>query len=248
MAIEPPVEPSIDPLTEPIAPAVRVQMLATEHWSLLATRSTAQSEVLSRITILLTFVSATAVSLALVGQATDFDERFSVFAIVLLCLVLLVGTMTLMRVHNASEEDYALVIGMNRLRAAYTRLDPALEPYFIASTRDDDAGVMRTYNLFLANPVTHLLGSTGLLVMVVNSSVAGVLAAVIGNAAGAGTALTVTIGITVALTYLLAVGVPPARRFLRLQRTYRPMFPSSEPLRWPAPRAGSESPGADPAT
>ena len=236
MAIEPPAEPPVEPLAEPIAPGVRAQILATEHWSLLATRSTAQAEVLSRIAILLTFVSATAVSLALVGQATDFDERFSAFAVVLLCLVLLVGTMTLMRVHNASEEDYALVIGMNRLRAAYTRMDPELETYFVASTHDDDAGVMRTYNLFLANPVTHLLGSTGMLVLVVNGSVAGVLAAVVTAAAGAGTGTTVAVGASVAVGYFLLLAIFPVRRFRSNQRAYQPLFPSAEPARWPAAR------------
>jgi hypothetical protein len=36
--------------TASVAPSVRAQLLTTEHWSLLATRSTTQSEVLSRIT------------------------------------------------------------------------------------------------------------------------------------------------------------------------------------------------------
>jgi hypothetical protein len=231
MPDEPPVEPTLAP-DEAIAPGVRVQILATEHWSLLATRSTAQAEVLSRIAILLTFVSATAVSLALVGQATDFDDRFSVFAVVLLCLVLLVGTMTLLRVHNASEEDYALVVGMNRLRAAYTELDPALKRYFVASAHDDDSGVMETYNLFRANPVTHLFGSTGMLVMVVNSAVAGVLSGVVASAAGAGTALTVWLGAVVAVVYLLVAGTLAFRRFLKVQRAYRPLFPSRLPPTW----------------
>ena len=215
-----------DPLPGPVPPGVRAQILATEHWSLLATRSTAQAEVLSRISILLTFVSATTVSIALVGQATDFDGRFSTFAIVVLCLVLLVGTMTLLRVHNASEEDYALVIGMNRLRAAYARLDPEVEQYLVASTRDDDAGVMRTYNFFLANPASHVFGSTGMLVGVVNSAVAGILAAVVAGAADAGTGLIVTCGVVVAAAYFLVAGSFPVRRYLRIQRDYRPMFPS----------------------
>jgi len=37
--------------------ALRVQILATEHWSLLASRSTTQSEVLTRIAIFLTLVA-----------------------------------------------------------------------------------------------------------------------------------------------------------------------------------------------
>lgn len=38
--------------------ALRAQILATEHWSLLASRSTTQSEVLTRIAIFLTLVAA----------------------------------------------------------------------------------------------------------------------------------------------------------------------------------------------
>jgi hypothetical protein len=69
--------------------SVRAQLLATEHWSLLATRSTTQSEVLSRITTFLMLVSASIVSLALIGQFTRFDRQFITFALVLLGMVVM---------------------------------------------------------------------------------------------------------------------------------------------------------------
>jgi len=216
---------------EPSGPGARAQILATEHWSLLATRSTAQAEVLARITILLTFVSATTVSLALVGQATDFDERFDTFAVVLLCLLWLVGLMTLMRVANASEEDMALVIGMNRLRAAYTELDPDLAPYLVASRYDDYAGVLTTYNFFRAVPLMHGLGSAGALVTVVDSAVAGFLAAVVAGAVGADAGWTVLVGILVTPLHLAVLLLPAARRYFRIQREYQPMYPTPGPVR-----------------
>src|SRR5437763_6339768 len=77
-----------------VPPSVRAQLLATQHWSLLATRSMTQSEVLSRITMFLTLVSASIVSLALIGQVTRFDQRFITFALVLMAMVLLVGSLT----------------------------------------------------------------------------------------------------------------------------------------------------------
>jgi hypothetical protein len=43
---------------------------------------------------------------------------------VLLGMLVLIGTLTQMRVGSASIEDLAHVIGMNRLRAAYVELDP----------------------------------------------------------------------------------------------------------------------------
>jgi hypothetical protein len=64
-------------------------------------------------------VSASIVSLALIGQATRFGGRFITFALLLLGMVVMIGTLTQIRVGNASNEDLAHVIGMNRLRAAY---------------------------------------------------------------------------------------------------------------------------------
>jgi hypothetical protein len=115
------------------APSVRAQLLATEHWSLLATRSTTQSEVLSRITTFLMLVSASIVSLALIGQATRFDRRFITFALVLLGMVIMIGALTQTRLGNAAGQGLAHVIGMNRLRAAYLELDPGIERYLVTS-------------------------------------------------------------------------------------------------------------------
>jgi hypothetical protein len=48
-------------------------------------------------------------------------------------MVVMIGTLTQIRVINASNEDLAHVIGMNRLRAAYLELDPAIERCLVAS-------------------------------------------------------------------------------------------------------------------
>ena len=160
--------------------SVRAQLLATEHWSLLATRSTAQSEILSRITTFLMLVSASIVSLALIGQVTRFDRRFITFALVLLGMVVLVGTLTQIRVGNANIEDLAHVIGMNRLRAAYVELDPGIERYFVASTHDDDNGLWQTYNhLEDPKPVLQPLASSGMFIAFVNAGLTGVFAALV---------------------------------------------------------------------
>jgi hypothetical protein len=63
------------------AASVRAQILATEHWSLLATRSMTWSEVMSRIVIHLTVLSASLVVLALVAQVNGFGLAFRVLAI-----------------------------------------------------------------------------------------------------------------------------------------------------------------------
>ncbi|HTJ61558.1 MAG TPA: hypothetical protein VL333_10255, partial [Candidatus Saccharimonadales bacterium] len=50
--------------------ALRLQMLTTEHWSLLATRSMSWNEAFSRAAMFLSVLSGATVALALVAQAT----------------------------------------------------------------------------------------------------------------------------------------------------------------------------------
>ena len=104
--------------------SVRAQLLATEHWSLLASRSTTQGEVLTRISMFLMFTSASLVSLALVGQATRFSDMFLLLAALVLFVDVVIGLLTQIRVLNVAQEDLMYVLAMNRLRAAYLELDP----------------------------------------------------------------------------------------------------------------------------
>ena len=103
--------------------------LSTEHWSLLGTRSMTWSEVMSRITIHLTVVSAFLVVLALTVQVTGFGTPFRVMAIGLATAALVMGSLTSVRVNLASREDADLVRAMNRVRHAYVDLVPELAPY-----------------------------------------------------------------------------------------------------------------------
>lgn len=64
-----------------VTDAVRAQILATEHWSLLATRTITWNEIFSRATMYITVLSAAVVALALVAQVTNFGSGFSLFRI-----------------------------------------------------------------------------------------------------------------------------------------------------------------------
>jgi hypothetical protein len=216
-----PVTPS-----EGASPSVRAQLLATEHWSLLASRSTTQNELLVRIAIFLTLVSASVVSLALIGQATDFDGRFDAFTIVLFSILLLVGTLTLLRVLNGSTEDLAYVIGMNRLRAGYAELDPGIDRYFVTSTHDDDRGVSKTYAFFedVSSPV-QVLASSALFILVVDAVVVGVLAGLVANAADGSSALIAVAAAAAGTSYLVVWVWYLARRFRAQERRYQALFP-----------------------
>src|SRR6266568_6694404 len=91
-SVAPRTSEASQPMAGGVLPAVRAQLLATEHWSLLSTRTMAQNEILARITTFLMLVSASIVSLAVIGQATRFDGRFITFALVLIGMVVLIGT------------------------------------------------------------------------------------------------------------------------------------------------------------
>src|SRR5205823_5280034 len=170
----------------PSPPAVRAQLLATEHWSLLATRSTAQSEVLSRITTFLMLVSSSIVGLALIGQVTRFDGRFIAFALVVVGMLAVIGALTQMRVGNAAIEDLGHVIGMNRLRAAYLELDPGIERFLVSSGHDDDKGVWQTYN-HLVGPrvILQPLASSGTFITFVTAALLGGFGALVAVALNA---------------------------------------------------------------
>ena len=230
------VPDSTDPVTpnEVASPSVRAQLLATEHWSLLASRSTTQNELLVRIAIFLTLVSASVVSLALVGQATDFDGRFDVFTLVLFSILLLVGTLTLLRVGNGGEEDLAYVIGMNRLRAGYTELDPGIDRYFIASRHDDERGITQTYTYFPhGSELIQPLASSMMIILVVDAVVAGVLAGLAANAVEASGAVVAIAAVAASIGYLTAGSWRFIRRYRVFRRDYNALFPHAEGDRRP---------------
>ena len=78
----------LEPESSSSATPVRAQLLATEHWSLLAARGMTWSEVMGRITVHLTISSAALVVLALVTQATGFGVAFHVLSIGLTSAIL----------------------------------------------------------------------------------------------------------------------------------------------------------------
>jgi hypothetical protein len=208
--------------------SVRAQLLATEHWSLLATRSTTQSEVLSRITTFLMLVSASIVSLALIGQATRFDRRFITFALVLLGMVIMIGTLTQMRLGNAAIEDLAHVIGMNRLRAAYVELDPGIERYLVTSAHDDDPGIWQTYNHLMGpNPIWQPFASSTTFITLVNAGLTGVFAGLVAVAMDAPGPLVGAAAAGCGLAYLGISATLAVRQVGRMNRRYVSLFPAS---------------------
>jgi hypothetical protein len=184
----------------PSVPASRfgpdaLQILTTEHWSLLATRSLVYTEAMSRTSIFIAAISGAVVALALVAQATDFGTGFVAFALVLLPVVYFIGWATIVRLSQVNYENARWVQGMNRIRHAYLDIAPELEPYFVTSKFDDNPGILETVmpGLSTAAPHQAFVSAPGI-VAVINAVVAGAVAGVAGMGLDLGVAWSLVLG------------------------------------------------------
>lgn len=214
--------------------ALRAQLLATEHWSLLASRSTTQGEVLTRIAIFLTLVSVGLLSLGVLGQATAFRGWFGAAALGILLLLLVLGVITLVRAFNTATEDLMYVVAMNRLRAAYVELDPGLAPFLMASVHDDATGIDHTYHFFYSrSSASVVFGSSMMIITVVTAAVAGLLGGATVAALSGPIWLAVALGVVVGIAVVLAALARGYRLYRRSLGSYRPISPSYSPGRHP---------------
>jgi hypothetical protein len=219
----------------PVTDAVRVQILATEHWSLLATRQLASAEAFSRAGLFLTVLSASVVALALVAQ-TGSDRDLTLFSLLLLPVVLMLGVATFFRLSAINQLDERLLVGMNRLRRGYLDVAPDLEPYFITGSHDDNAGLARTAGLdgtFSQPFPLQVLVSTPVVIGVLDGVIAGVLTGVVARWAGLSSGPAVGLGVLSGLVLLGLLALLPARQLSAWVRTYQPRFssPTAEPDR-----------------
>ena len=166
--------------------AIRVQLLTTEHWSLLATRSLSWNESFARAGMFLTVLTGAVVALALVAQATAFGSGFVTFALLLLPVVFFVGSSTFVRLNEINEEDLVWVQGMNRLRRAYLDIDPGIEPYLVTGSTEDVVGVLRTFGArgigsppSLWQNILHAFVTTPVMILIINCVVAAMLAGLV---------------------------------------------------------------------
>ena len=220
------------PPRDPVA-SEKLQILATEHWSLLATRALTYQEALGRVNIFLAVLSGAVIALALIAQADRFGSTFFAIAIFMLAVVFFVGVATVRRLLMLNHDDYKWVAGMNRLRHAYLDIHPELEPYFITSHFDDLAGNLKTLGLEpasapLLGTVFHglvtLPGMLGVIVASVGAAIAGLADA----GFGAPTSVDLLIGTLAFAASLVVI-------FWSSSRSYRYYGPSVEP-RFPTPK------------
>lgn len=211
--------------------AAKLQILATEHWSLLATRSLTYTESLSRVSMFLAILTGAVIALALVAQADRFGQSFILIAILTLLIVLFAGLATIARLMALNRDDFRWVIGMNRLRHGYLDLHPELEANFITSPYDDVPGALRTLGINVT--ASRGLGSTlhvfqtlpGMLSVIV-AAVAGAIGALLAETIPIGELGVVLVAAGVFVLAVLLMGIWGRRSFGRRDPSLEPRFPS----------------------
>ena len=210
---------------EPSTPHA-LQILSTEHWSLLSARSLGYTEAMNRASMFIAALSGAVVALALVAQATDFGTGFHAFALVLLPVVWFLGLVTIVRLGQVNREDAIWVQGMNRIRNAYLEMAPELEPYFVTSRYDDLAGVLTSSLAVTGLPRYQGFISVPGVVAVLDAVVAGAIVGIAALASGAGTGLTISLGGVGFVVCLIGFGLFAAHEIAAAQRTFVVRFPS----------------------
>jgi hypothetical protein len=226
-----------------LPPDLRLQILTTEHWSLLSTRALSWNESFSRAAMFLAALSGAVVALALV--ATSFREGLVTFALLILPVLLFLGVATLVRLVEINHEDTRWVIGMNLLRHAYLEGAPELRPYFITGWHDDQAGIMATFG---ARPgpggFAHEFVTAPGVIAVIDGVLAGVLTAIVGSQVAGDGWLVVVSAIIVGLLTIVVLAVYQYRGAVRPRATREARFPADTHARGGSPsRRGGRSHG-----
>ena len=214
------------PIDDPRA----LQILSTEHWSLLTARSLVYNEAFARAGMFLAFLSATLLVLGLISTATGFSDGFLIVAAFVLALDLFVGFATLGRIINASSEDLRYLQGMNRLRHAYFEIVPGLEPYFITNGYDDFESVMVFYGpptekASSIRDLAHGLTTAPGMISVICTAVAAGFVAVLALLLTHDTNVAVLAGLAGFIACFLALSVVLFRQAVSFSTSMPAMFP-----------------------
>lgn len=221
-----------------------LQILSTEHWSLLASRSLAYNEAFSRAGMFLSFLSATLIVIGFLIGSQGMTSTVLPVTFVLLLADLFVGAATVGRLSDASSEDLQCVRGMNRIRHAYLEMVPGLEPYYITGFHDDARGVLATYG-FDVRPgpvgnVLHGLTTTIGMVGTIDAMILGSLGALIALGLGGGLEAALLLGVIGFAIGFASLAIGGMRHALSGQARVESRFPT------PTTGAVTNPPGGGP--
>jgi hypothetical protein len=208
-----------------------LQILATEHWSLLATRALTYQESLGRVNMFLAILSGAVIALALVAQADHFGPAFYSIAIFMLAVVFVVGVFTVARLMSLNRDDFRWVIAMNRLRSAYLDLHGELEPYFTTSPYDDLPGALQTLGIAPTGAdrlgsVFHGLQTLPGMLSVIVAAIGGAIGALVAAGFGAPAVVVLLSGMATFVLSVVLLAVWGRRAVRGITPGLQPRFPT----------------------
>ena len=218
------------PATSLLDPRV-IQLLSTEHWSLLSARSLVYNEAFTRGAMFLAFISASFVALALVAEAVGVRREFQLAAVLILAFDLVLGLTTYARIIRANHEDYLVLRGMARIRHVYVEIAPPIEPILVSSLHDDPRGVMLTYG----NPARGGIGSlvyafstSGGMIALITAMIGGVLTFAVFALGGMGTEVAAVISVLAGIGVVAVLTFATDRFFAAAQGELEVRYPSPD--------------------
>jgi hypothetical protein len=217
------------------ADGVKMQILATEHWSLLATRSLGYTDSFGRANMFFAVLSGAVIALALIAQGGRFDTTFYVAAILLLAIAFFVGMATIARIGHLNAEDAHWLMGMNRIRHAYLEMHPELGKYFVTGQHDDMHGVFTTLGMTATMPGEKLFGDIGHgfqtlpgMLTIIVAAVAGAWGALVAASFGSPVALSISVGAVCFLITVAGNAFFARRGIVASAKSWTPNFPSPD--------------------
>ncbi len=223
--------PAPGPVTSLHDPRV-IQILATEHWSLLAGRALAYNEAFIRGGMFLTFLSMSFVGLALLAQAMSFSEQFMIVSALVLTFDFVMGLLTYGRINGAAVDDLRAVHAMARIRHAYGEIAPIAMPFFSSPTHDDVDSVMTVYASAPSSTVASIfygLSTSQGMIGLITTMVGGLLAAVTALILDLSGEVAVLLGLLTSFVVLLTLVVLTFRGVTREQAALEVRFPAPTP-------------------
>ena len=227
--------PERPPQANPVLPIASIddpraiQLLSTEHWSLLGARSLAYNEAFVRAGMFLTFLSMSFVALALLAQAMSFGRDFLSVAGLVLAFDLVIGLTTFLRMNGANLDDLRAVHGMARIRHAYTQITPIVKPYFTTPTHDDLDAVTSVYGSIadsLWGQFVYGISTSNGMVGLIVGMIGGVLTTVVAMLFGVDGSASIWIGLAGGVIVLAALFAFTAQAITRAQARIPVAFPT----------------------
>ena len=222
-------EPEPQGLDDPRA----LQILSTEHWSLLSARTLAYNEAFTRAGMFLAFLSMSFVGMALLAQGMSFDRTFLAVSAVVLAFDVIIGLATFFRVAGCNFDDLRALHGMNRIRHGYVEIAPAVAPYFTTEYHDDPASVYRNYGFTTMQrhwlqDLAHGLATTIGMVELIVALLTGVLVVVVTLALDGPLWIAVAVAIVTAIVVLAAAMRWVVARAATVAAELPVLFPASD--------------------